>query len=199
MFLRRVHANDPSRCPTPQKGLGGLVFADRCNVYTSRCRVYWPDIRPVKSSETLRPVEGAVHLKRLRPVFQQRRQKRPPQQPRCGNVLILGCKAVARVVWRRSRGGAMFGSSRTEVMIPTVVIGVGFDSVPLGSKYSAYLANHQSLTEIFEAVRDALMEKGITEYGLEVTLLSLLPTSFAEADDGLLDHIACVISNDRSS
>lgn len=79
-------------------------------------------------------------------------------------------------------------------MIPTVVIGVGFDSVPSGSKYSVYLGNHQSLTEIFEAVRDALTEKGITEYGLEVTLLSLLPTSFAEVDDGLLDHIACVIS-----
>ncbi|KAK8140341.1 hypothetical protein PG984_000407 [Apiospora sp. TS-2023a] len=155
---------------------------------------------PVKSSEILRPVEGAIHLKRLRPVFQQRRQKRAPQ-PRRGNVLILGCKAVARVVWRCSRGGgARFGSSsRPEVMIPTVVIGVGFDSVPPGSKYSAYLGNHQSLTEIFEAVRDALTEKGITEYGLEVTLLGLLPTSFAEADDGLLDHIACVISNERGS
>ncbi|KAK6841417.1 hypothetical protein PG987_002277 [Apiospora arundinis] len=166
-------------------------------VYNSRCRVYWPNLKPLKpgSSDAPKSVEGLVHLKRLKPVLQHHPERELlEQQSRRSNVLIIGCKAVARLVWRCRM--IKHSSMATKMEIPTLVIGVEFGSV-IRYKHRASLSNRQSLMEIFEAVRDALMEKGITEYGLEVTLLNLLPAAFENPGDGLLGQITCVISKDQ--
>ena len=92
------------------------------------------------------------------------------------------------------RFGGSVVAAKTE--IPTLVIGVAFDNGPR-SKHGASSCDLQPLTEIFEAVRDVLMGKGITEYGLEVTLLDLLPAAFETPGDGLLGQVSCVVAQDQ--
>ncbi|KAK7941161.1 uncharacterized protein PG986_013548 [Apiospora aurea] len=149
-----------------------LTFTRDCKACASRRRASWPNLKPLKRTSTLEPIEGLVHLERLRAVLQ-------PQPQRRRNALIIGCKAVARLVWRRRRW-ATFGGTTEAMIIPTLVIGVEFGR------------------EIFVAVRDALVEEGITEYGLEVTLLRLLPDSFVKAGDGLLGQVTAVILPERN-
>ncbi|KAK8050562.1 hypothetical protein PG994_012292 [Apiospora phragmitis] len=193
MLLKPFDMRNPfRRRQEDQKDSTNLTFTKHCKVYASRCRVSWPNLKPLKHTSTLESVEGMVHFKRLRSLFQQ--------QPRQSNVLVIGCKAIARLVWRRRRRARFSGVAAEEITIPTLVIGVGFDSVSPG-KSNAHLSNRQSLVVIFEAVRDALVRGDITEYGLEVTLLGLLPAAFLKAGGGLLGHVTSVsyVSYERSS
>ncbi|KAK8088053.1 hypothetical protein PG997_003014 [Apiospora hydei] len=191
MLLESLDSNDTFRRhqedPKVSKSL--LTFTRDCKACASRRRASWPNLKPLKRTSTLEPIEGLVHLKRLRAVLQ-------PQPQRRRNALIIGCKAVARLVWRRRRW-ATFGGTTEAMIIPTLVIGVEFGSTSAG-KLDPFWSNRQSLREIFVAVRDALVEEGITEYGLEVTLLRLLPDSFVKAGDGLLGQVTAVILPERN-
>ncbi|KAK8055448.1 hypothetical protein PG993_000675 [Apiospora rasikravindrae] len=186
MLLETLDTNDPFRRRQEDPN---FTFTRDSKVCASRRRASWPNLKPLKRTSTLEPIEGLVHLKRLRAVLQ-------PQPQGRRNALILGCKAIARLVWRRRRWTTFSGTTEA-VTIPTLVIGVEFNSASPG-KIDPLRSNRQSLREIFEVVRDALVEEGITEYGLEVTLLGLLPTAFVKAGDGLLGQVTAVICNERS-